>query len=357
MVSSSSDETHEKTTETNSMTTAPKLLQKTTMEDDATCSKMRNPRLRSDEIWTGKYHRQNICSEAETNKALVDFGQEEFGGSGTLKWLQSDRPYTSKRTGDVLQKLRCPFHNQPVKCPYVIRVVHTSATATFSIEVGSLQHTHTRDANDVNTDSERRRELNRPGVSMCLKAVLFNSPGKLNVRPTHLVKAARSRGLAVNTRQEKSIVRFQQRQRSKATGLAHGQAESWGGIRAVAERYQKRLIPNFTEHSTYLIGIRCDSGTALLIAVLSTENLLLNAYRQSFWGQPLFFASDASYRLTREGYGLIPVHTVTIEQKTKTIAYAIVSNEDHKTQHFIFRVVKDEIERVVRKHQAAANAV
>ena len=81
-------------------------------------------------------------------------------------------------------------------------------------------------------------------------------------------------------------------------------ANNWGGIAAVLELYKKENIFNFTQHSMYLLGIDCRPEDDSLAAVLTTENLLLNAYRQQFWGNPIFFAADASYRLTQEGNGI-----------------------------------------------------
>jgi hypothetical protein len=63
--------------------------------------------------------------------------------------------------------------------------------------------------------------------------------------------------------------------------------------------------------------------------------MLLNGYRQTFWGNPIFFAADASYRLTQEKNGLYPVITTNLAMESKTIAYGIISHEHHKTQRFI----------------------
>lgn len=73
-------------------------------------------------------------------------------------------------------------------------------------------------------------------------------------------------------------------------------------------------------HSVYLFGFECNAETGTLVAVLSTKNMLLNTYRQRFWGNPIFFAADASYRLTQERNGLYPpVITTNLAMETKTI--------------------------------------
>ena len=78
-----------------------------------------------------------------------------------------------------------------------------------------------------------------------------------------------------------------------------------------------------------------------LVAVLSTENLLLNEYRQRFWGDPIFLAADASYRLsvTQEGNGVFHVITTNLAQQTKSIAFGVISTHEHqKAQNSYLRL-------------------
>jgi hypothetical protein len=88
-----------------------------------------------------------------------------------------------------------------------------------------------------------------------------------------------------------------------------------------------------------------------MVAVFSTENLLLNAYRQRFWGFPVFFSADASYRYTKEGMALYPIMTTNIAQQSKIIAYGLVTNENEMAQRIIFRAVKAEVERIVKERK------
>ena len=98
----------------------------------------------------------------------------------------------------------------------------------------------------------------------------------------------------------------------------------------------------------YPLGIDCRPDDGSLVAVLTSENLLLNAYRLQFWGNPIFFAADASYRLTQEGNGVFPVITTNLAQQTKTIASGVISHEHHKAQRFIFASIKCALEELVR---------
>jgi hypothetical protein len=58
---------------------------------------------------------------------------------------------------------------------------------------------------------------------------------------------------------------------------------TWGGIASAFDLYRRKQIVNFSIHcSVYLIGIDIDAEQSTLVAVLSTENMILNACRQSF---------------------------------------------------------------------------
>lgn len=273
---------------------------------------------------------------------LDKLAHREMSGAGTIKFISSDKKFTSKRTGDTYQKMRCGFFHEAAKCPMVIRCHFFVATKTYAIEVGELSHSK----HLVYRESDNLKK--RAGVPKAVKAIAFSSPGKINVRPSVLLKSVRHKEVAVTVKLAKSLVRHQARLRTKELALEPGQAETWGGLHSMCLRYKKSAIVNFNEHSTYLLGLQSCSESKKIIAVISTENLLLNAYRQRFWGQPVAFACDASYRVTREGNGIYPVVTISLGQKTKTIAYAIISNKKHQMQKFIFSSIKEEVEKIVR---------
>ena len=65
---------------------------------------------------------------------------------------------------------------------------------------------------------------------------------------------------------------------------------------------------------------------------MSTENLMLNAYRQTAAGGIPYLALDFTYRIFQEGHGLMPVMTVSPGQKGHIIACAI---SDARTKNHI----------------------
>ena len=107
------------------------------------------------------------------------------------------------------------------------------------------------------------------------------------MKPARYIAEARAKGIPVDEKLKKCMKRQLTRLRNKSVGLINGQGNNWGGIAAVLESYKKENIFNFTQHSMYLLGIDCRPEDDSLVAVLTTENLLLNAYRQQFWGNPI----------------------------------------------------------------------
>jgi hypothetical protein len=68
----------------------------------------------------------------------------------------------------------------------------------------------------------------------------------------------------------------------------------------------------------------------------------------SFWGNPIFFAADASYRPSQEKNGLYQVKTTNLAMETKTIAYGIISHKHHLPQCFILGAIISVVDRIVR---------
>ena len=108
-------------------------------------------------------------------------------------------------------------------------------------------------------------------------------------------------------------------------------------------------MATFDRHTVYLVGdeYKFDHKEDRIAAVLSTENLLLNGYRQQFFGQPVFICVDTTYRIIVEGHGLMPIGTVSIDQTLHIIGYAVVSKEDKVAHEWVFRALKTELERIV----------
>jgi hypothetical protein len=303
-------------------------------------------RLKQSEIWTENYFCMDI-KQPQLEGMYTTLGIQEFGGGGTLQWLNKDRANT-RGDGIRVTKKRCTFYHQ-TGCPFVIRELFDTKTKLAAIEIGAIPHT------DHNVQKQKVATQQRPGVHKFVQGMLISSPSKLKQPPSKIVAEARRKGIAVTDSTERRIKRKLSRLRSN--GLSEGQPRNWGGIQVVCDSFKKENIAEFNEHSVYLLGLRCDAASETLVAVLSTENLLLNAYRQQFWGNPIFFAADASYRLTQEKYGVYPVITTNLAQQTKTIAYGIISSENHQAQTIIYSSIKKELELIVNSRKATGKPI
>ena len=81
---------------------------------------------------------------------------------------------------------------------------------------------------------------------------------------------------------------------------------------------------------------------------LLTENLALNAYRQQAAGSTTYLALDFTYRVYREGHGIMPFITMSPDQKGHIIAYAVSDSENAEAHEELLLAVKNEVERITR---------
>jgi hypothetical protein len=196
----------------------------------------------------------------------------------------------------------------------------------------------------------------------------------------------RDKGVTIDDRLASSLGYWLQRQKSHQRELPSDAANTYTGIRLHAENNTKAKLKAegvFTEHATYTIfhevrvpegknvwinvGARSsnkrkqtdeqdpDAG-AYLCVVFSTENLLLNAYRQQVSGMPGIMCVDYTHRLTYEGFNMCVIGTISPSQHFKQIGYALASDETQATHELIFGAIRKEVEAVVAERRACAAA-
>ena len=162
--------------------------------------------------------------------------------------------------------------------PLVIRKHYDTHTKLASIEVGTIQHS----PHNWNVRASRQ-----PGVPKYIQSIVMDSPSKIQLAPSKIIASARQKGFTIDDKLSCAIQSKKYRMRCP-WGQNVQPASTWGGITCAFDLYKRERIANFNEHSVYLIGLQCDPGANTLVAFLSTENMLINAYRQQFWGLPLF---------------------------------------------------------------------
>ena len=112
-------------------------------------------------------------------------------------------------------------------------------------------------------------------------------------------------------------------------------------------------------HTTYLVGgdYVSDSEEQRLVAVLSTDNLMLNPYRAMQFGMPFVLYCDCTYRLMVEGHGTMLLGVMDLSQKFHVVAYAVVTKEDTAGHAYVMKVVKKGVEDAVARYARAQRSV
>jgi hypothetical protein len=142
-----------------------------------------------------------------------------------------------------------------------------------------------------------------------------------------------------------------QRKKEKVQALGGALVNTFGHLNQVVQTYTEAAVrarENFNWHSVYVLpGSVVHADTKKARIALSSENLLLNAYRMWAIGQPGFVCVDFTYRLIVEGHGLMCVGTVGPDQSLHIIGYGMCEREDTEAHKTIFQAIKDAVEKVV----------
>lgn len=238
----------------------------------------------------------------------------------------------------------CTYNHQS-KCGFRIAIFQNKSSGSYTIVKGLVSHCN-----------HGRNYFKGEALPKQVKTII-TSPTTLRLRrPGGILREALARGICMNENQQKQGRRLYGKM-SKASKGSHltngGDGSTWGDAVETIESFKRENIPDFDEHSVFLLGDKylADDRSYLLIGAFSTENLLLNAFRQSRTGQDLFIAIDTSYRYTPEKIGLMPIKTMSLAQEGKTIAYGVVSKEDGAAHEFILDNVKSAVEEVVHSRR------
>ena len=134
----------------------------------------------------------------------------------------------------------------------------------------------------------------------------------------------------------------------------------YGGLLGTLLKQTKSVLKangNFHEDSVYLCGEPIlEPAHDTVCFVLSTDNLLLNAYRQTLFGVPSYVQIDTTHRVVSEGHCVMPIMTVDLQQRTHPIAFGICSDESVAAHRHVIEQTKMAVEAVVAE-RAANNEV
>ena len=168
--------------------------------------------------------------------------------------------------------------------------------------------------------------------------------------------------------------------------MTEGKGDAFGGLSSILEKLDRDYLEAnhaFNEHAAFLLGPPLVvPETGRVTVAISTENLLLNAYRQTKFGLPPFLCVDTTHRLMIASNYCCSAHTpageremlfvctpysclhlcccclavligtMSVTQHFHTIAYGLCSHEDAAAHQYVFRQVFDAVDAVVADRAA-----
>jgi len=293
--------------------------------------------------------------EEAINELQGPIAFSKFRGSKTngLQWTKTNRSHRPNSEGESWQKWRCAFHNSSIKCLGECRVVETADGWCYIAFAN-------RDHNDHDG-------VFKVGVAPQVRASVLDTPSKLEKKLMAIHKRAATMedaDMSTKGKSQLTSLLMRQRKKNRTSHLEPGiDPLSFGAMCSTLDLLKLETVKSandFNKHSVFL----CDTDTVDYIAdddeekpqitaVVSTENLLLNAFRAKQQGWPLNFHMDASHRYHRDDWlFLMPVTVTSLNQQGHVVAYALVTSDDADTNEFVLRAIKRNVERVVREKQA-----
>jgi hypothetical protein len=221
--------------------------------------------------------------------------------------------------------------------------IRTSAPYTNYIRISKYEH-------------EGHEKTNRKRGALSQAFGALDSPSKLRKTPSQFLAEVRKKQTVTVTKAEGNKIRKKfSRLKTKAFTkhlTRNMDPKSWGAINQTVQLYHKSKLQDFNEHSIYLCGDNSyfDANEKRFAAVLSSENFLLNAYRQSCYGSSMHLFIDTSFRYTLEGWGVMPMMVVAPNQQGHTVGYAICSHDDTEAHDYCMDKLKQEVETVVNSY-------
>lgn len=252
-------------------------------------------------LWYCHVIESNTFAADQESDILWALAEQEWGGKKDIndaKWIDASADVYRKMTSDTRRIIRCHFFHTS-GCPWRAELIKTTgASATGYIRIGNEAHT----AHDI-TSRER-------GVAGQLR-VMVQSPSAFRKRPGQFIAMLRQKGATMTRAMTRQFTRWFSRQKKKAytTHLQRGEENTYGAVALTFDLFKRdKYGDRFNRHSVYLCGDTyiVDGEETFVAAVLSTENLLLNAYRQCCYGQDVSIFIDTSFRYMYEGWGLMP---------------------------------------------------
>ena len=291
-----------------------------------------------------QWHAVDECtqvSEDQVTAMLHQTSKAELGGSA--KWSPAIwKPAVPSFNKLGLRRIiyRCPFRGHAnSNCTALLRVT-VNREHEWTLERSVAPHA------DHNI-SHRQKGLSKKLVSIA------TSPSKEGLAPRKVArKVMKEHGaLSVSEQRQLREVLKNASKRHRDDVLPSASRGTFGGLNEWVNRNSRAALQAegaFGPHSTFVCGTpQIIPEKQCINLAYSTENLLLNAYRQQQHGFPSILHVDCTHRLVVEGHACMLFGTVDAAQKFHIIGYGICNKEDDTAHQHVFRCLKAEVESIV----------
>jgi hypothetical protein len=266
--------------------------------------------------------------------------------------------------------LKCPFFKQ-AQCGFRAQetrkeVVGVVGGQEFSLRIGHVPHsdhskavaTNSQVTLHVRTQFKELRQFSTMGPQKAIGWLTGpHQEGGLNIHLSQLQQESVSRWF---TRRKTMVHNPDGDNSSQRWSTAYTAA-----MRHLRDRTNIETESLFSMHEVYLIDgggtvsqpILFDEDALVLDgepcvrfgALLSSENLILNQYRQTFLGRGLTYELDTSYRYSHEKIQFMPLRCRAGNHRSKALGWAIVTTDDTPSFEHIIRLAKIECEQIIKK--------
>ena len=253
--------------------------------------------------------------EAEITARLTLIGKNELEGNSEWSPTAWAPKQGFNKLGLRRQIYRCPFRGKAnASCKYQLRVSENKE-GRFTLERGREPH------------ADHRINNRKRGLSKLLKAKA-TSPSKKNLTASKVAMELRKDVGAVS---EQELLQLQgalkyERKKKRDENIPNDLRNTFGGVQHWVDRHTKEALQERNEfgiHTMYVCGkpqIKSHPpGAEVINIAVSTENLLLNAYRQEQFGIPGILQIDCTHRVVLEGHVCMLFGTVDAAQHFHTV--------------------------------------
>ena len=273
--------------------------------------------------------------------------------NGAPEWRSGFRkpPVGFNNKGMARRELRCPYRGPAnCDCGALLRLTEHKEGGWSLERKRGVPH-----ANHLQSNKKR-------GLA---KHIIYKvtAPTAMKLTTHKLKEDMREQLGALSTSELRQIVdsRWREKKKEQDHVVPRAQRSTHGGLQLWADAHSRQALESkgiFGHHTTYVCGKpKLDSETGLVAIAYSTENLLLNGYRQGQFGLPSILQVDCTHRLVLEGHPCMLFGTVDAAQHFHAIGYGLCSSEDEDVHSHVFRCLKKEMERIVAERSAEGASI